>query len=43
MTRKFNIAEKIPKPVPIFQILNAKKAKTDNANPKKNQVVAIPE
>jgi uncharacterized protein YcsI (UPF0317 family) len=31
-----------PKPVPIVQILNAKKPKKANANPKKTQMVAIP-
>jgi hypothetical protein len=30
MSRKFNIAEEIPKPVLIFHILNAKKTKNKN-------------
>ena len=35
MTRKFNIAEEIPKPMPIFKILNTKKA---YVNPKKTPI-----
>jgi hypothetical protein len=33
MTQKFNIAEELAKPVPIFQILNSIKPKKANANP----------
>jgi hypothetical protein len=37
MTQKFHIAEEIAKPVPIFQILNAKISKKANANPEKTK------